>query len=165
MTLTRFKLKEIYDSLSNSEKTKWAQNANYSNYQGLYKYLSRKSDEVAYNRIVDALFKTVGGDRFKILTEGEKNYMKNQLEKLLDRIYEKDDTDFYIYDIFIKIAERKDFDTNVFFNLETQMTDMLQVFPNSKELIEKIRVTIKDIINAIIVQNFTIPIVQKKLDD
>jgi len=170
MALTRFKLKEIYDSLSNGDKTKWAQNANYTSYQGLYRYLSKNGDEVAYNRVVDGLRSTVGEDRFEVLTEGQADLVKireknTQVQELLDRIFGKGDSDSYRYDIFDSIAERHGFNSDAFFELETQITDMLRKFPNSEELVEKIRVATKDIINIVIVQNFAIPILHEKLEN
>lgn len=161
MLLKRGKLKEIYTVLPNSEKTAWAKNAGYSGYQGLVKYISQKGDEVAYSRIVDALRETVGEERFKDLTIREHN---EKIQSLLDRIYEQS-SDSYRYDIFVNIAERQGFDTDTFLNLETEMTDLLRKFEDSDELIEKIRVVVTDIMNMVIVRNFSIPMVQKEVED
>lgn len=170
MALKRNKMKEIYDGLPNSEKTRWAQNAGYSSYQGLYRYISKKGEEVAYNRVVVALQETVGEERFENLTVGERDKIKipkinQQVHELLDNIFGTGDPESYRYDIFADIAEREGFDTSAFFELETQMTDMLRCFSNSDELVEKIRVATRDIVNTVIVQNFAIPMVQEKLED
>lgn len=165
MPLLRSQLKNIYNILPNPKKTEWALNANYSGYQGLYRYLSNNGDEVAYKRVVDALRKTVGEERFQALTGGETVQMRKknaEVEKLIDRIFGKGDPDSHRYDIFADIANRLGFDSDSFFEKETEMTDMLHKFPNSEELIEKIRVATQDIINMVIVQNFAIPLAQEK---
>lgn len=69
MNLTRGQLKQIYAQLPNAEKTQWATYADYSGYQGLYRYLHSRGDEVAYNRVIQALEKTVGSSRFNILAK------------------------------------------------------------------------------------------------
>ena len=60
----RGELKNIYDGLSNQEKRRWADNSNYSNYKGLYRYISNSPNEEAYSRVVNGLLKTVGQTRF-----------------------------------------------------------------------------------------------------
>ena len=168
MSLSRSKLKNIYNILPNPKKTEWALNANYSGYQGLYRYLSNNGDEVAYKRIVDALRKTVGEERFQALTGGKTVQIREknaELEKLINRIFDKGDPDSHRFDIFANIADRLGFDSNSFFEKETEMTDMLHKFPKSEELIEKIRVATQDIINMVIVQNFAIPLAQEKTEN
>lgn len=65
--VTRGKLKSIYDGLSNQEKNTWSDKSGYSNYKGLYRYISNSPDEEAYTRVVNGLFETVGQVRFNEL--------------------------------------------------------------------------------------------------
>ncbi|WP_058485022.1 hypothetical protein [Defluviitalea phaphyphila] len=164
MQLLRSQLKNIYSNLPNYQKTEWALNANYSSYQGLYRYLSNNGHEVAYKRVVDALKKTVGEQRFQELIKEQTvqtNKRNLDIENLIDRIFSREDMDSQKYDIFESIANRLGFDIDSFFEKETEMTDMLRKFPNSEELIKKIRMTTQDIINMVIVHNFAIPLAQE----
>lgn len=66
--MLRKDLKRIYDSLPNKEKTQWALEADYSSYQGLYRYLKGNGETKAYPRVINALNKVIGPERFKNLT-------------------------------------------------------------------------------------------------
>lgn len=64
---TRGDLKVIYDHLPNFEKTRWAEEARYTSYQGLYRYLRNAPGEMAYTRVIKALQRVVGQQRFEDL--------------------------------------------------------------------------------------------------
>lgn len=66
---TRGFLKRIYDQLPNSQKSEWAENAEYSSYQGLYRYLGGSVSGIAYKRVINALRDTVGDYQMKKLME------------------------------------------------------------------------------------------------
>lgn len=61
----RSKLKDIYRTLSNEEKSKWAERAGYSNYRGLYRYVHSNPDAISYERVLLGLKEIIGEERFK----------------------------------------------------------------------------------------------------
>lgn len=70
-TVLRSHLKLIYGRLSNNEKHQWAAKANYTDYKGLYKYITYTNGnrEDAYPRVVNALIQVIGQERFNNLFE------------------------------------------------------------------------------------------------
>jgi hypothetical protein len=149
--MKRKSLREIYRVLPNAEKTAWAKQAGYSGYQGLAKYLADndKSDEPAQNRVVDALHTIVGEVRFR---EMSKNSAATQ--RLMGVLFGSD-AGTRRMDMLHRIAEVYGFDTDAFFNAEPALTDLFRVFPYADELSAKIRSSLEDVVNSIIVREMT----------
>lgn len=81
----RAKLKEIYTTLSNDEKSKWADGAGYTDYRGLYRYVHSNLDANAYERVLLALKETVGEERFKAYIPGTSNVIeRNEIVEIVD---------------------------------------------------------------------------------
>lgn len=100
--MKRGELKKIYDILENNKKSEWAENAEYSSYQGLYRYLSNNNENEAYPRIINALIKTIGKEEF------EKLKNKNlQIENSTIVQYKKDIKSFKkeMIDLILELEE------------------------------------------------------------
>ncbi len=81
----RGKLKEVYTTLSNDEKSKWAERARYNDYRGLYRYVHSNPNANAYERILLGLKEAVGEERFKTYIYETSNVAeKNEIMDLVD---------------------------------------------------------------------------------
>lgn len=70
--VTRGELGKIYKQLTGEEKSLWAIQSGYKGYQGLYRYIRVKENEMATRKVVRGLYEVVGKERFE-------NYIGNSV--------------------------------------------------------------------------------------
>lgn len=129
-------LKTIYDLLPNAEKTAWGINANYTGYQGLYRYLKDNGEEEAFRRVVDGLKITVGESRFNVLIAQASQNNTSQSANINTPACSQFEDELRRIKIQVTSNISSFSDVNELRNLETTLEHVVALIRNQRERLE-----------------------------